>query len=140
AAGRGAAPALGGRGHAFRNEPSGAGTLAGEAVAAAEEHGYRQWRAIGRFIAAWASADTERDAGLLSAMMQALDEYARLGLRAVLSSLLCLAARAHIRAGRKPAGMELLARAEAHGRDSGERWYEAELHRLRGVAVQSREP
>ena len=28
--------------------------------------------------------------------------------------------------------MELLARAEAHVRDTGERWYEAELHRLRG--------
>jgi predicted ATPase len=36
--------------------------------------------------------------------------------------------------------MELLAQAEAHARDSGERWYEAELHRLRGTIVQSREP
>ena len=72
--------------------------------------------------------------------MLGLDEYTRMGLRALLSSLLCLAAHAHIRAGRKQAGGELLARAEAHVRDSGERWYEAELHRLRGTIVRSREP
>src|SRR5262245_8770128 len=132
--------ALAGMLHAFMNEPSAAGTLAGEAVAVADEHGYRQWRAIGRFIAAWASADTGRSAGSPKTMMQRLDEYTRMGLRAVLASLLCLAARAHIHAGRKQAGVELLAQAEAHVHDSGERWYEAELHRLRGVVVQSREP
>ena len=36
--------------------------------------------------------------------------------------------------------MELLAQAEAHVHDSGERWYEAELHRLRGAIVRAREP
>jgi len=51
-----------------------------------------------------------------------------------------LAAHAHMRAGRKQAARELLARAERHVRDSGERWYEAELHRLRGTIVPSREP
>jgi predicted ATPase len=122
------------------NEPSAAGTLAGEAVAVADEHGYRQWRAIGRFITAWASADTASNTSSLRGLMQGLDEYTRMGLRALLSSFLCLAAHAHIRAGRKRAGMELLARAEAHVRDSEERWYEAELHRLRGTIVWSREP
>jgi predicted ATPase len=126
--------------HAFMNEPSAAGKLAAEAVAVADEHGYRQWRAIGRFIAAWASVDAERNVGSLKTMMQGLDEYTGMGLRAVLASFLGLAARAHIRAGRQQAGMELLAQADAHGRDSGERWYEAELHRLRGTVVQSREP
>src|SRR5262245_36809847 len=130
--------ALAGLLRAFMNEPAAAGTLAGEAVAVADEHGYRQWRAIGRFIAAWASADTERSAGSLKTMMQRLDEYTRMGLRAVLASLLLLSAPAHLHAGRKQAGVELLAQAEAHVHDSGERWYEAELHRLRGVGVQAR--
>jgi DNA-binding winged helix-turn-helix (wHTH) protein/tetratricopeptide (TPR) repeat protein len=137
---RATALALAGLLRAFMNEPSAAGKLAGEAVAVADEHGYRQWRAIGRFITAWASADAGRSAGLLGDVMQRLDEYTRMGLRALLSSLLCLAAQAHIRAGRKQAGMELLAQAEAHVRDSEERWYEAELHRLRGTIVRSRDP
>src|SRR5262249_13210119 len=38
------------------------------------------------------------------------------------------------------AGIELLDRAQAHVRDTGERWYEAELHRLRGAIVQAPEP
>ena len=137
---RATALALAGMLHAFMNEPAAAGRLAGEAVAVADEHGYRQWRAIGRVIVAWASADAGRTAGALEAVMQRLDEYTRMGLRAVLSSLLCLAAGAHVRAGRKQAAMELLVQAEAHMRDSGERWYEAELHRLRGTVVRSREP
>src|SRR5262249_50083552 len=126
--------------HTCRNGPWAAGGLAGEAVAVADEHGFRQWRALGRFITAWAAADAERDAGALGAVMRGLDEYTGMGMRAVLSALLCLAARAHLRAGKKRAGMELLARAEAHVRDSGERWYEAELLRLPGTVVQSREP
>jgi len=126
--------------HAFMKEPSAAGRLAAEAVAVADEHGYRQWRAIGRFITAWASADAERSAASLGPMMLGLDEYTRMCLWAFLPSLLCLAAHAHMRAGRKQAARELLARAERHVRDSGERWYEAELHRLRGTIVPSREP
>jgi predicted ATPase len=126
--------------HALMNEPSAAGKLAREAVAVADEHGYRQWRALARFITAWASADAERNAGSLGGVVQGLDEYTRMGLRALLSSLLCLAARAHIHAGKKQDGMKLLAQAEAHVRESGERWYEAELHRLRGTIVRSREP
>jgi len=126
--------------HAFMNEPSASGKLAEEAVAVADEHGYRQWRAIGRFVAAWASAEAARDAGSLEPMMRGLDEYTRMGLRALLSSLLCLAAHAHMRAGQNQTGTELLARAEAHMRDSGERWYEAEVHRLRGTIIQSHEP
>jgi len=126
--------------HAFMNEPSTAGKLAGEAVAVADEHGYRQWRAVGRFIAAWAAAEAERSAGSLATMMQGLDEYTGIGLRAVLSSLLCVAARAYIHAGRQQAGTELLARAQAHVRTSGEHWFEAELHRLRATMAQSREP
>ena len=137
---RATALALAGTLHALMNEPSAAGKLAAEAVAVADEHGYRQWRALARFITAWASADADRNAGALAGMVQALDEYTRMGLRAFLSSLLCLAARAHIHAGKKQAGMELLARAEAHVRDSEERWYEAELHRLRGTIVRPREP
>src|SRR5262249_28425605 len=137
---RATALALAGVLHAFMNEPATAATLAREAVAVADEHGYRQWRAIGRFITAWAAVDSGRDAGALEAVTQGLEEYTGMGLRALFSSLLCLAARAHIRAGRKQAGMELLAQAEAHGRDSGECWYEAEWCRLRGTIRRSRDP
>jgi adenylate cyclase len=126
--------------HALMNEPAAAGVRAREAIAVAEEHGYRQWRASARFISAWASADEGLRGGSLGNMMQSLDDYTRMGLRALLSPFLCLAAHAHIRAGKKQAGMGLLTQAEAHVRDTGERWYEAELHRVRGTSVQAREP
>jgi predicted ATPase len=36
--------------------------------------------------------------------------------------------------------LELLDRADAQARDSGERWYEAEVHRLRGELLAARDP
>src|SRR4029453_8221679 len=137
---RATALALAGLLHAFMNEPSAAGTLAGEAVTVADEHESRQWRALGRFVAEWASADAGRDPDSLGRMVWSLDEYTGMGMRALHSALLCLAAPAPHRAGRTEAAIELLARAEAHVRDSGECWYEAELHRLRGTIARSREP
>lgn len=126
--------------YAVMNDPSAAAERAREAVAVAEEHGYRQWGAIGRIIAAWMVAVEEQSVGALADVIARIDEYTRMGILSQLSAFLCLAADAHLRAGKKQAGMQLLARAEAHMRDTGERWYEAELHRLRGECVQARDP
>ncbi len=126
--------------YAFMDDPAAAGERAREAVAVAEEHGYRQWSAIGRIIAAWVAAVREPSAGSLTDVIARIDEYTQMGILSQLSAFLCLAVGAHLRAGKKPAGMQLLTRAETHMRDTGERWYEAELHRLRGELVQAREP
>ncbi len=126
--------------HAFMNDPVAAAKHATEAVAVAEEHGFRQWRATGRIIAAWAAAMAERSTDSLAAVVARIDDYTRMGLRAQLSPFLCLAAGAHVAAGKKQAPLELLAQAEAHARESGEQWYAAELHRLHGEIAQAREP
>jgi DNA-binding winged helix-turn-helix (wHTH) protein/tetratricopeptide (TPR) repeat protein len=126
--------------YAFMNDPSAAAERAREAVAVAEEHGYRQWSAMGRIIASWAAAVAQPTADALADVITRIDEYTRMGILSQLSAFLCLAASAHLRTGKKQAGMQLLARAEAHMCDTGERWYEAELHRLRGELVQARDP
>jgi DNA-binding winged helix-turn-helix (wHTH) protein/tetratricopeptide (TPR) repeat protein len=129
--------ALAGMFYAFGNDPAAAGERAREAVAVAEEHGYRQWSAIGRIIAGWVAAVGQPSAGSLAEVIARIDEYTRMGILAQLSAFLCLAAGAHLRAGETQAGMQLLARAAAHMRDTDERWYEAELHRLRGELLQA---
>jgi DNA-binding winged helix-turn-helix (wHTH) protein/tetratricopeptide (TPR) repeat protein len=126
--------------YAFINDLSAAGERAREAVAVAEEHGYRQWSAMGRIVTAWVAAVTEQSAGSLADVIARIDEYTGMGMLSQLSAFLCLAASAHLGAGKKRAGLQLLARAEAHMHDTGERWYEAELHRLRGELVQARDP
>src|SRR5262249_37289053 len=46
---------------AFMDDLSLAAEQARKAVAVAEQHGYRQWRALGRIIAAWAAAVAQPD-------------------------------------------------------------------------------
>ena len=126
--------------HAFMNEPAAAGAYAAQSVAVAEEHGFRQWRATGRIIAAWATAVERRSTESLATVVARIDEYARMGLRTQLSAFLCLAAGAQIVAGKKEAPLELLTQAEAHARTSGEQCYLAEVHRLHGEIALPREP
>jgi predicted ATPase len=137
---RATALALAGMFYALMNEPAAAGERAGEAVAVAEEHGHRQWSAMGRIIAAWVVTVGEPSAGALAEVIARIDGYIQMGMLSQLSAFLCLAASAHLRAGKKQAATQLLARAEAHMGETGERWYEAELHRLRGEIVQARDP
>ncbi|HJQ82533.1 MAG TPA: hypothetical protein VKA21_00540, partial [Candidatus Binatia bacterium] len=122
---RATALALAGMLSACEGDRPSAAARAHAAVAVAEEHGYRQWRAIGRIVAAWADAADPAPH---------VDEYVRLGFRAELSTFLCLAAEVRLRAGATEAALALVDRAEEHVRETGERWYEAEVHRLRGEA------
>ena len=126
--------------HAFMNDHAIAAEHARQAVVVAEEHGFRQWKATGRIIAAWAAAVVQSGAPPLATVLAQIDEYTRMGLRAQLSPFLCLAAGACIAAGQKQAASGLLDRADAHARDSGEHWYAAELHRLRGEIMQAQDP
>ncbi|HEY2386976.1 MAG TPA: AAA family ATPase [Candidatus Binatia bacterium] len=126
--------------HAFMNEPALAAEQAAEAVAVAEEHGHRQWRATARVVAAWAAALAKPGTKALAAIVEQIDAYTTLGLRAQLSPMLCLAAEAHAAGERKREALELLARAETHVRESGEEWYVAELYRLQGEIAHVRDP
>ncbi len=126
--------------YAFMDDPVAAAVHAEEAATVAEEHGFRQWLAVGRITKAWAGAIEKRTVRSLGDLDVRIEEYTQMGLRAILSALLCLAAGAHLRAGKKQTALKILTRAEAHVRDTGERWYEPELYRLRGEIVQAEDP
>ena len=126
--------------HAFMQEPAAAAAHAAEAVVVAEEHGYRQWLAIGRIAQAWAAAVEQPSPHMVSDLDGRIEEYTRMGLRAMLSAFACLAAGAHLRAGDRATAAQLLDDAERHVRDTGERWYEAEIHRVRGEILQTDDP
>jgi DNA-binding winged helix-turn-helix (wHTH) protein/tetratricopeptide (TPR) repeat protein len=125
---------------AFMSDPVAAAAQARAAVAVAQEHGHRQWLALAGVIAAWADATEERSARALTQLTRRIGDCARMGLTVMHCPFLCLAAGAYLRAGKEGMALESLAQGEAHIRDTGERWYEPEMHRLRGVAVQAREP
>jgi predicted ATPase len=59
-------------------------------------------------------------------------DYERLGFRLCCSAFLALAAERHTRAGELDKANERLTAALAHVEETGERFYTAEIHRLRG--------
>ncbi len=125
--------------HAFMDEPASAARHAEEAFLVAEEHGFRQWTATARVIATWAAAAAQRNTHSLANVVAQIEHYTDMGLRTQLSAFLCLAAGGHVAAGKRRAAIDLLDRGDAHTH-SGEEWYIAELHRVRGEIARARAP
>jgi DNA-binding SARP family transcriptional activator/predicted ATPase len=89
---------------------------------------YRAWAAI---LVAYAQAFDAPGAEGLSRLRSALSAFEDTGARLRLPYYLALLADAHLRAGEADAGLEVVDEALSRSRATDERWWDAELHRLR---------
>jgi predicted ATPase len=93
------------------------------------------FRNTARLYRGWALSVAE-DGGAsdegVGRMQEALDAYRAIGVGTLVPQALGLQADAHRRAGRPERGLGLLDEALAFAERSGERTFEAELHRIRG--------
>ena len=97
------------------------------------------WRRPGRAFAGWGAAMRGDQRGL-ERMGAVLQEWRDIAMFESMHYMLALYAEACMRHGR-PAGAEAaLAEALTLVQDTGECWYEAELHRLRGEVAARRPP
>jgi predicted ATPase len=105
--------------------------LATELLEVSQEHDFPMLRGAGMFFLGWAAADGgELEQGIASmehglALFSAVRRVTRPYMLAVLAS-----AKADL--GKPGEGLELLKDALASTEVSGERWWQAELHRLKG--------
>jgi class 3 adenylate cyclase/predicted ATPase len=113
--------------------------LAAELLKVSQEHDFPMMRGAGMFFLGWATADggeLEQGIALMEqglALFSAVRQVNRPHMLAVLAS-----AKADF--GKPDEGLELLKDALASTEVSGERWWQAELHRLRGqLLVERRE-
>jgi predicted ATPase len=114
----------------FRGDRGEAGLLSRELVELCTGQGIPVYLASGRILeGALRVADGEDAAGLILANVRALED---LGATARRSFHLGLLAEAHLRAGRPGEGCAAVQEALRFVAEKGERWYEPELHRLRG--------
>jgi predicted ATPase len=105
--------------------------LATELLELSQEHDFPMMRGAGMFFLGWASADggeleqgialMEQGLALFSAVRQVTRPY-----------MLAVLAGANADLGKRGEALELLNDALAATEASGERWWQAELHRLRG--------
>jgi predicted ATPase/class 3 adenylate cyclase len=110
-------------------------------VTLAAERGYPHVHATGTFFQGWArAAGGKRDEGIAE-MHRGLAAKQAGGAQIKVPYYLGVLAAAHARAGRPLEALALLADALECVEETGERWFEAELHRRKGeVALRLSEP
>jgi predicted ATPase len=106
--------------------------LASDLVELSTRQHFAQWRAGGRVFGGWARSASGRAEGI-AWIEEAIGEWSGLGSMLVMPYWLGLKAEALSFAGRRPEALETIREAEALAKASGERWWLAELSRLRGL-------
>jgi DNA-binding SARP family transcriptional activator/predicted ATPase len=89
---------------------------------------YRQWAAI---LVGYAETLERPDAPALTRLRSAIESFKETGSRLRLPYYLALLADAQLRMGEASAGLEVVDEALSRSRETSERWWDAELHRLR---------
>jgi predicted ATPase len=101
------------------------------------EQGFPFWLALGRILQGWALAQSGRVQTGIAQMQQGLETYWATGGAHWSPYLLALMAEAHGKVAEAATALDLLANALVRVERTGERWYEAELHRCRGELLLS---
>jgi predicted ATPase len=115
-----------------RGEPRIAQACAEETIALSVEQGFAHHRATGDLFLGWSkAAQGDLEAGA-AAVEQSLATLRALGFNVRRSYYLALLAEICRWSGRFEAGQNAIAEAFAFADESGERWWEADLHRLKG--------
>ncbi|MGH7960987.1 MAG: ATP-binding protein, partial [Candidatus Binatia bacterium] len=116
----------------FRREAQTAQEQAEAALTLATERGFALWVAVSTMLRGWAlAAQGEGEAGRAQ-ISQGLTLYQAIGVKVAQPYYLALLAEGYGRVRRPGEGLSVLTEALALVEKTGERWWEAELYRLKG--------
>jgi predicted ATPase len=118
--------------HQFRREVRVAQERAEASIRLATEQGFPYWIAFGTILRGWALTHQGQAQAGIEQIHQGLTAWRATGAEIQLPPFLALLAEAHGTLGEPEAGLAVLAEALVHGEHTGERYYEAEIHRLKG--------
>ena len=104
-------------------------------IACADEYGFPYWSSIGNIHLGWALAMRDAGEAGLERMEAGLAAYRRTGATLALPWFLGMFAEAQRAAGRSEVAAPILDEALTMVERTGERFYAAELHRLRGALL-----
>jgi predicted ATPase len=124
--------------HQLRREPQATQDQAEAAMALCTEQGFAQLLAFGRVLRGWVLAARQQGEDGITHIRQGLAAYQATGAAVGRPQQLALLAEAHGQVGQAEAGLAVLAEALTVVGHTGERNYEAELHRLTGQLLLAR--
>jgi predicted ATPase/class 3 adenylate cyclase len=119
--------------HQLRRDERAAQEEAEEVIRLSTEQEFPQWIAMGMIYRGWALVMQEQNAEGLAQLQKGLTDLLATGAESDRGYCLALLAEAHGRSGQVEEGLSVLANAMAQVARTGERFYEAELWRLRGM-------
>jgi predicted ATPase len=121
--------------HQCRREGGTARERAEVAIILATEQGFPFWRAFGLILHGWALAYQGQAQEGLEQIQQGLTAWRATGAEQLRSYFLALLAEAYGAIGSPAAGLMAITEALTLVDNTGERWYEPELHRLKGALL-----
>jgi tetratricopeptide (TPR) repeat protein len=121
--------------HALRGEPAIAQGYAERCLAISERHGFRQWLGLSRAIQGICAAVLDAPAGQLDEVKTALDEYQCAGYQLGLTAQFVLLCQVLLLRNEPEAALELIDHGLSIVSRNSERFFEAELYRLKARAV-----
>ena len=119
----------------FRGETAQLERRASELHRYCAEQGFPTWIAWATFFEGWVVGARGNEAEGIALMAKGLGGWRGAGIRIAEPYLLALLSEMCLRAGRIDAASERLAEARDRVEKTGERWWEAELHRLEGEVL-----
>jgi tetratricopeptide (TPR) repeat protein len=121
--------------YAVRGEPAIAQSYAERCLAISEQHGFRQWLGLARAVQDICAAVLNASTGRLDEVKTALDEYQRAGYQLGLTAQFVLLCPALLLRNEPEAALEFIDRGLAIVSLNSERFFEAELNRLKARAL-----
>jgi class 3 adenylate cyclase/predicted ATPase len=121
--------------HQFRREVRDTQDRAEAAISLSKEQGFAHWMAVGSLLHGWALAQQGQAQEGLEQLDQGLRAYRATGAKINQSYLLSLLADVQGSLGEPEAGLTALTEGLTLVETTGARWYEAELHRLKGALL-----
>ncbi|MFQ5595325.1 MAG: AAA family ATPase, partial [Anaerolineae bacterium] len=118
--------------HQFRREVQATQERAEAAIALSAEQGFAYWLALATIMRGWALVEQEQVEEGVAQILRGLDAWRATGAGLPQTYYLALLAEGYAKAGQPGEGLTVLAKALKVANNTGERWCEAELHRLRG--------
>jgi predicted ATPase len=119
--------------HHWRRDPKAVRDVEDEAVALDTEHGFGLFLTAGAIQRGWLLAEDGREEEGLAQMRGGLARHRAIGAEVLAPAFLALVAGVHEKLGRLSEGLSVVSEAFVAGQRSGQHYWEAELHRLRGA-------
>jgi predicted ATPase/class 3 adenylate cyclase len=121
--------------YALRAEPAIAKGYAERCLTISERHGFRQWLGLARAVQDICAAVLDASTGRLDEVKTALDEYQRAGYQLGLTAQFVILCPALLLRNEPEAALEFIDRGLAIVNHNSERFFEAELYRLKARAL-----